>query len=314
VRGSTPRQAHVLPMKNPHPPPLPAEGEATLRAAWSIQLSNAIKAYRACRLFSTASRLKFITDSCHATRLVCSFDCGDQCHPSGVLCGAVAHPGSHHFAYSTAAGSIDGNRKGWLQQTPAHSRNRVREWRRLSLSRRAACDLSRPYVGRVKGTILRLQRQGPLPIHSDSAAAKATSSREKSFGLSRIIREEVLYLCLFACLAVVPRLRDEGGCSFVVKKNWRFKFGEARQRFRLTPTEIRVAAFVVAAFALGLITKCYRDAHQSPSLPQPNKTRTKFASPAPASTPARKRTGKARKQSPQPSSAVHVPETSESER
>jgi len=113
-------------------------------------------------------------------------------------------------------------------------------------------------------------------------------------------------LCLFACLAVVPR---EGGCSFVVKKNWRFKFGEARQRFRLTPTEIRVAAFVVAAFALGLITKCYRDAHQSPSLPQPNKTRTKFASPAPASTPARKRTGKARKQSPQSSSVAHVPET-----
>ena len=121
-------------------------------------------------------------------------------------------------------------------------------------------------------------------------------------------------MCLFACLAVVPRLRDEGGCSFVVKKNWRFKFGEARQRFRLTPTEIRVAAFVVAAFALGLITKCYRDAHQSPSLPQPNKTRTKFASPAPASTPARKRTGKARKQSPQPSSVAHVQETLESDR
>src|SRR5207244_9926810 len=79
-----------------------------------------------------------------------------------------------------------------------------------------------------------------------------------------------------------------------LKKPLRFRFDEVRQRFRLTPTEKRVAAFVVAAFALGLSTKCYRDAHQSPSLPQPNNTRTKFASPAPASTPARKRTGKAR--------------------
>src|ERR1700757_3345009 len=76
-----------------------------------------------------------------------------------------------------------------------------------------------------------------------------------------------------------------------LKKPLRFRFDELRQRFRLTPTEKRVVAFVVAAFALGLSTKCYRDAHQSPSLPQPNNTRTKFA-PAPASNPARKRTGK----------------------
>ena len=33
------------------------------------------------------------------------------------------------------------------------------------------------------------------------------------------------------------------------------------QTFRLTPTEIRVALFVIAAFMLGLITKCYRDSH-----------------------------------------------------
>jgi hypothetical protein len=33
------------------------------------------------------------------------------------------------------------------------------------------------------------------------------------------------------------------------------------QRFRLTPTEKRVAAFILAAFMLGLVTKCYRDAH-----------------------------------------------------
>ena len=52
---------------------------------------------------------------------------------------------------------------------------------------------------------------------------------------------------------------------FVVKKSRRFKFDEVRQRFRLTPTERRVAVFVVAAFVLGLITKCYRDAHPSPT-------------------------------------------------
>ena len=51
----------------------------------------------------------------------------------------------------------------------------------------------------------------------------------------------------------------------MVKKNWRFKLREARQRFRLTPTEKRVAMFVAAAFTLGLITKCYRDAHPSPT-------------------------------------------------
>ena len=79
----------------------------------------------------------------------------------------------------------------------------------------------------------------------------------------------------------------------MVKKNWRFKFDEMRQRFRLTPTEKRIVVFVLAAFALGLATKCYRDAHPSAASPlQPNKTRTKFVSPASGSTPARKRTGK----------------------
>jgi hypothetical protein len=52
---------------------------------------------------------------------------------------------------------------------------------------------------------------------------------------------------------------------FVVKKSQRFKFDEVRQRFRLTSTERRVAVFVAAAFVLGLVTKCYRDAHPSPT-------------------------------------------------
>ena len=57
-----------------------------------------------------------------------------------------------------------------------------------------------------------------------------------------------------------------GSRSYLVaKKSRRFKFDEVRQRFRLTPTERRVAVFVAAAFVLGLITKCYRDAHPSPT-------------------------------------------------
>lgn len=74
-----------------------------------------------------------------------------------------------------------------------------------------------------------------------------------------------------------------------LKKVWRFRFDEVRQRFRLTPTEKRVAVFVVAAFVLGLATKCYRDAHSSPPPParkmeQANsikKTKAKRASPKP---------------------------------
>src|SRR6476469_10521015 len=53
--------------------------------------------------------------------------------------------------------------------------------------------------------------------------------------------------------------------QFVVKKSRRFRFDEVRQRFRLTPAETRVAVFVAAAFVFGLITKCYRDAHPSPT-------------------------------------------------
>lgn len=261
MRGSTSRKAHALPMNKPSFSP--AEGEAILCA-------HVRSNYRARRLFSTTSRPNFIRASYHATHFARSLCCHARCHPSGVLRGTLERAQSHHFSYLATAGSIDGNRKDWLQQTAAHSRNRIRKWRCLSLFRRAACDLSRPYVGRFKGTILRLQRQGPLPIHSDSIAAKATSSREKSFGLTRIIREELLYLCLFVCLAVAS---CKGGSLFVVKNSWRFKFGEARQRLRLTPTERRVAVFVLAAVVLGLATKCYRDAHFSP-YPRDRENRT----------------------------------------
>src|SRR4029453_16129085 len=74
---------------------------------------------------------------------------------------------------------------------------------------------------------------------------------------------------------------------FVVKKSRRFKFDEVRERFRLTPTEKRVVVFVAAAFVLGLITKCYRDAHPSPTPVQthPARTRTSSSSPAKVDQP-----------------------------
>ena len=127
-------------------------------------------------------------------------------------------------------------------------------------------------------------------------------SREKSFALLGSFARK-FFICVYspgslACsvyppgraktFGVVPRLRDEGGCSFVVKNNWRFKFAEARQRFRLTPIEKRVAVFVLAAVVLGLATKCYRDTHFSPT-PATGKieqassvrTKTKRVSPKP---------------------------------
>jgi hypothetical protein len=62
----------------------------------------------------------------------------------------------------------------------------------------------------------------------------------------------------------------------VVSKRRHFKLDEVRQRFRLTSTEIRVTAFVAVAFVLGLVTKCYRDAHSSPTpvKTQPRRTVT----------------------------------------
>jgi len=50
----------------------------------------------------------------------------------------------------------------------------------------------------------------------------------------------------------------------VVKKSRQFQLDQVRERFHLTSIERRVALFVAAAFVLGLVTKCYRDAHPSP--------------------------------------------------
>ena len=69
----------------------------------------------------------------------------------------------------------------------------------------------------------------------------------------------------FMSIRAWPRRSIAKGSSLVVAKGWRFKLNEARQRFRLTSTEKRVIVFVLAAFVLGLATKCYRDAHSSPA-------------------------------------------------
>ncbi|PYJ77482.1 MAG: hypothetical protein DME69_10510 [Verrucomicrobia bacterium] len=87
-----------------------------------------------------------------------------------------------------------------------------------------------------------------------------------------------------------------------MKRRWRFKFDQARQKFLLTPAEKRVVVFVLAAFTLGLGTKCYRDAHPSPApLPSTKVHRSTagsptgasvFQSPAVTSAPTRRRTQK----------------------
>jgi len=44
----------------------------------------------------------------------------------------------------------------------------------------------------------------------------------------------------------------------------RWQWEELRHKLVLTPEEKRVILFVVAAFLLGLGTKCYRDTHPRP--------------------------------------------------
>ena len=52
----------------------------------------------------------------------------------------------------------------------------------------------------------------------------------------------------------------------VLKFPERWKWDELKHRLVLTPEEKRVVIFVVAAFILGLGTKCYRDHRSQPPL------------------------------------------------
>jgi hypothetical protein len=72
-----------------------------------------------------------------------------------------------------------------------------------------------------------------------------------------------------ACLWV-DRFRNVFHPGHVSERNLKrhHKLEEVRQRLRLTATEKRVVAFIIAAFVLGFVTKCYRDAHPSPPLSQ----------------------------------------------
>jgi hypothetical protein len=63
-----------------------------------------------------------------------------------------------------------------------------------------------------------------------------------------------LQLSLDAGLAVAE---TRAGLKF----SERWKWEELKHRLVLTPEEKRAVTFVVAAFILGLGTKCYRDAH-----------------------------------------------------
>ncbi len=91
---------------------------------------------------------------------------------------AVGDTESDHFSYSTAAGSIECDRKGWLQQTAAHTRNRIRKRRGLSLSRGPTCGLPRPDVIGIESAVLRFKHQGTLSIGPGSVAAKGASIHE----------------------------------------------------------------------------------------------------------------------------------------
>jgi hypothetical protein len=90
----------------------------------------------------------------------------------------VSDTESDHIPHSAAGGSIECDRKGWLQQTPAHARNRIRERRSLSLPRRAASGLSPADVRGIESALLRFKHQRTLSLDPGSVAAKGASIYE----------------------------------------------------------------------------------------------------------------------------------------
>ena len=110
----------------------------------------------------------------------------------------------------------------------------------------------------MSGSSLSSSHNGVVPCLRQSEASLVISVGAIRSGSLRDILRSLGIRQLCGCCS-------RAAYQFVVKKSRRFKFDEVSQRFRLTPTERRVAVFVAAAFALGLITKCYRDAHPSPA-------------------------------------------------
>jgi len=144
-------------------------------------------------------RLKFIRASSHVTRFLRSSCCSIRCCSDSTLRRTPNLTESHHLSYSAGAGSFNRDRKDWLQQTPAHSRNSIRQRRCLSLSRCAPCGASRSDVGRIKDALLRLQHQATLPVHSGPAAGQGTDTREITAIEAKTLRKKSLALIHIVC-------------------------------------------------------------------------------------------------------------------
>src|SRR5262249_46812992 len=106
--------------------------------------------------------------------------------------------------------------------------------------------------------------------------------------------------------------RKNSAYPFVFQRSRGLKFDEVRQRFRLTSTERRVAVFVAAAFLLGLITKCYRDAHPSPTPVQTHSGRSEpsVLSRAKPKQPGALSTGQAAKRTRKSAEKLNLPDSS----
>jgi hypothetical protein len=74
-----------------------------------------------------------------------------------------------------------------------------------------------------------------------------------------------------------------------------WKWDELRQKLLLTREEKRVIIFILAAIVLGLGTKCYRDKHPPPPLPDADAKQRWGKHAAPPPSPARKSSRKPRK-------------------
>jgi hypothetical protein len=178
-----------------------------------------------------------------------------------------SHARNRHQHRATSPRGFPGNRSNRARSQRLATANAVTFSKSNSLAAQftatstfRAFGVSRPHVGGIKSALLRFQYQETLPFGSGSAARKTTIASEITRLRARLWRSATVNAGKTAQV-------------FVVKKRRRFKLHEVRQRFRLTPTEKRVIVFVAAAFVLGLVTKCYRDAHPSSNPVQTGKSR-----------------------------------------